>query len=89
MIFRKLKAATTLATLLIVLFVGAMLVAPTPVQADHCAKKESKSCDKSESSDEKKGCDKGKGSEEKSGEKAESSGDEKSGDEKSCDKDKE
>ncbi len=84
MIFRKLKAATTLATLLIVLFVGAMLVAPATVQADHCAKKESKSCDKSESSDEKKGCDKAKGSEEKSGEKAESSGDE-----RSCEKDKE
>ncbi len=81
MTFSKLKAATTLATLLIVLFVGAMLVAPTPVQADHCAKKESKSCDKSESSDEKKGCDKAKGSEEKSGE-------EKKGDQKSCDKDK-
>jgi hypothetical protein len=85
MIFRKLKAATTLATLLIVLFVGAMLVAPAPVQADHCAKKESKSCDKSESSDEKKGCDKGKGGEEKGGE--EKGGEEKKGEEKKgCDK---
>ncbi len=65
---RKLKTVTMLIALATVMFVGAMLVAPAPVQADHCAKKESKSCDKSESSDEKKddekkGCDKAKSSE--------------------------
>ena len=77
---KKLKAATTLATLLAVLFVGAMLITAGPVRADHCSskeetkkcdkdkKEEKKGCDKSESSEEKsedKGCDKGKGSEEK------------------------
>ena len=62
MIFRKLKAATTLATLLIVLFVGAMLIPASPVQAGSgCSSK------KEESSDDKKTCDKDKGSEEKSG----------------------
>ncbi len=47
---KKLKAVTTLVTLLAVLFVGAMLITPSPVQAgDGCsAKKESKSCDKSQ-----------------------------------------
>ncbi len=66
---RKLKAVTMLIALATVMFVGAMLVAPAPVQADHCAKKEAKSCDKDKGSEEKsddpdKGCDKGKGSEE-------------------------
>ena len=56
MIFRKLKAATTLAALLIVLFVGAVLITPSPVQAgDGCsAKKETKSCDKSQDKEQKK-----------------------------------
>ena len=80
MIFRKLKAATTLATLLIVLFVGAILITPSPVQAGSgCSSK------KEESSDDKKSCDKDKGGEEKGGE--EKSGEEKSGEEKKgCDK---
>ena len=68
---KKLKAATTLATLLAVLFVGAMLITASPVQADHCSskeeskkcdkdKKEEKSCDKDQEQDkdQKKGCDK-------------------------------
>jgi uncharacterized low-complexity protein len=86
MIFRKLKAATTLATLLAVLFVGAMLIPATPVQAD-CGGCSSK---KEEGSDDKKSCDKDKGGEDKGGE--EKSGEEKSGEEKSgeekkgCDK---
>jgi hypothetical protein len=69
MIFRKLKAATTLATLLAVLFVGAMLIPASPVRAgDGCSsKKEEKSCDKSEKKDEKKGCDKSESSDEKKG----------------------
>lgn len=62
MVFRKLKATTTLATLLIVLFVGAMLIPASPVQAGSgCSSK------KNAESDEKKGCDKGESSEEKSG----------------------
>jgi hypothetical protein len=60
-----------------VMFVGAMLVAPAPVQADHCAKEETKSCDKSESSDEKKDDEK------KSCDKSES---ESSDEKKGCDK---
>ena len=70
---KKLKAVTTLATLLTILFVGAVLITPSPVQAGGCsAKKESKSCDKSESSDEKKddekkSCDKSESSDEKKG----------------------
>lgn len=71
---KKLKAVTTLATLLTILFVGAVLITPSPVQAgDGCsAKKEAKSCDKSESSDEKKddekkSCDKSESSDEKKG----------------------
>ena len=81
MILRKLKAATTLATLLTVLFVGAVLITPSPVQAGRCsAKKETKSCDKSESSDEKKDDEK-KDDEKKSCDKSESSGEK-----KGCDK---
>lgn len=61
MVFRKLKATTTLATLLIVLFVGAMLIPASPVQAGSgCSSK------KKAESDEKKGCDRGESSEEKS-----------------------
>jgi len=68
---KKLKAATTLATLLAVLFVGAMLITASPVRADGCPskeeskkcdkdKKEEKSCDKDQEQDkdQKKGCDK-------------------------------
>jgi hypothetical protein len=77
MIFRKLKAATTLAALLAVLFVGAMLITTSPVQAD-CGGCSSK---KEESSDDKKSCDKDKGGEEKSGDK-DKGGEEKKG----CDK---
>ena len=63
MTFRKLKAATTLATLLAMLFVGAMLIPASPVKAGSgCSAK------KEESSDDKKSCDKDKGGEEKSGE---------------------
>ena len=52
---RKLTGATTLITLLTVLFVGAILVAASPVQAGGCsAKKESKSCDKSQDKEQKK-----------------------------------
>ena len=55
MIFRKLKAATTLATLLAVLFVGAILITPSPVQAGGCSeKKKTKSCDKSQDKEQKK-----------------------------------
>jgi len=76
---RKLKVATTLVTLLAVLFVGAMLISASPVEAgDGCsAKKETKSCDKSESSDEKKDDEK------KSCDKSES---ESSDEKKGCDK---
>ncbi len=76
MTFRKLKAATTLITLLIVLFVGAMLIPASPVQAGSgCSSK------KKAESDEKKGCDKGTGSEEKSCDK-----DKGSEEKKGCDK---
>jgi sortase (surface protein transpeptidase) len=52
---KKLKAVTTLATLLTVLFVGAILTTSGPVKAGCCsAKKESKSCDKSQDKEQKK-----------------------------------
>ena len=52
---KKLKAVTTLAALLTVLFMGAVLISPSPVQAGGCsAKKESKSCDKSQDKEQKK-----------------------------------
>ncbi len=52
---RKLKAVTTLVTLLAVLFTGAMLITASPVEAgDGCsAKKETKSCDKSQDKEQK------------------------------------
>ena len=60
MTFRKLKAATMLAALLAVLFVGAMLISASPVQAGSgcSAKKESKSCDKEQKKDQDKDQDK-------------------------------
>ena len=62
MTFRKLKAATMLAALLAVLFVGATLIPASPVKAGSgCSSK------KEAESDDKKTCDKDKGSEEKSG----------------------
>ena len=70
---QKMKAVTTLATLLTVLLVGAILTTSRPVQAGCCsAKKESTSCDKSKSCDKKKSCDK-----DKSCNKSESSGEKK------------
>ncbi|MHC5059647.1 MAG: hypothetical protein ACYTFK_00980 [Planctomycetota bacterium] len=66
---RKLKVTTTLATLLALLFVGAMLIPASPVKAGYencCSKKKAetdekkKSCGKDKGSEEKKGCDKKK-----------------------------
>ena len=65
---RKLKVTTTLATILALLFVGAMLIPVSPVKANCgscCSKKkaasdEKKSCDKDKGTEEKKGCDKKK-----------------------------
>ncbi|HIJ70531.1 MAG TPA: hypothetical protein HPP87_04110 [Planctomycetes bacterium] len=52
---KKLKGVTTLATLLTVLFIGAMLLTSSTVKAEGCsAKKESKSCDKSQDKEQKK-----------------------------------
>jgi sortase (surface protein transpeptidase) len=52
---KKMKAVITLATLLTVLFVGAVLITSSPVKAGCCsAKKESKSCDKSQDKEQKK-----------------------------------
>jgi hypothetical protein len=75
---RKLKSATTLITLVIVMFVGAMLITAGPVQADHCSsKEETKKCDKDKKEEgkgeEKKGCDKAESSDSEE-EKAEDKG---------------
>jgi len=61
--FKKLKAAATLVTLLAVLFTGAMLITAGPVRACHCSSKgESKKCDKDKK--EEKSCDKEAGDKE-------------------------
>jgi len=63
---KKLKAVTTLVTLLTVLFVGAVLFTTSPVQAGGCsAKKESKSCDKSQDKEQKKDQDQDQDKEQK------------------------
>ena len=84
---KKLKAATTLITLLAVLFTGAMLITAGPVRADHCSSKEdSKKCDKDKK--EEKSCDKEGESEEAAPEEAApKEGESESKDEeKGCDK---
>ncbi len=80
--FKKLRAAATLITLLAVLFTGAMLITAGPVRADHCSKEETKKCDK-DKKEEKKGCDKEGESEEAAPEAGES---ESKDEEKGCDK---
>ncbi len=79
--FKKLKVAATLVTLLAVLFTGAMLITAGPVRADHCSKEESKKCDKDKK--EEKSCDKEGDTEEAAPEAGES---ESKDEEKGCDK---